>query len=54
MEVGLPRKALCGAATALNGQNVRMLFLWSVTSTKSEISLLKSFGLNSSSEVIFL
>ena len=36
------QKVLCGAAT--NGQEVRMLLLWSITSTTSEISLMKSLG----------
>ena len=37
-------KALCEGAAALNGQEVRVLTLWSITSTTSEISLLKSLG----------
>ena len=37
-------RALCGAATAMNGQEVTMLLLWNITRTTSEISLLKSFG----------
>ena len=41
---GCPKKALCGAATGLNGQDVRIFLLWSVTTTTSEISLLKSLG----------
>ena len=47
------QKALSGAATALNGQEVRMLRLWSIMSTTSIISPLKSLGkINWSSEVI--
>ena len=38
------QKVLCGAATALNGQEVRVLLLWCITSTTSVISLLKSLG----------
>ena len=41
---GRPRKVLFGAATALTGQEVRVLLLCSVTSTLSVISLLKSLG----------
>ena len=44
MEVRLPKKALFGAVAALTGQAVRMPLLWSVTSTTSAISLLKSLG----------
>ena len=38
------QKALCGAATALNGQEVKMFLLCSITGTTSEFSLLKSLG----------
>ena len=43
-----------GAATVLNGQEVRILRPCSNTSTTSEISLFKSLGRNRSSEVISL
>ena len=38
------QKAPGGAATALNGQEVRVLLHWSVISTTSTTSLLKSLG----------
>ena len=37
-------RALCGAATAMNGQEVTMLLLWNITRTTLEISLLMSLG----------
>ena len=46
--------ALCGAATALNGQEVKMLLLWSITSTTSESRFFGVVGQNWSSEVISL
>ena len=52
VEVWLPKKALCGAATS--GRKVRMLRLWSIMSTTSTISLWKVVGQNWSSEVISL
>ena len=46
------QRAVCVAAT--NGKEVRVLLLWSTTSTTSVFSLLQSLGRNCSSEVISL
>ena len=54
VEVWLPKKALCGAATALNGQDVRIFLLWSVTSTNVGNLAVEVVGQNWSSEVISL
>ena len=51
--MGLPN-ALCEAAAALNGQEVRVLALWSITSATSVNLALEVVGQSWSSEVISL